>query len=135
MELGPEGFCKWVKKQKRLLVTDTTFRDAHQSLLATRVRTYDMLAIADAYARLMPQLFSLEMWGGATFDTAMRFLKECPWQRLDRTARADSQHPVSDAVAGLERPGLLELSRQRRARRSSRNRPRPAWTCSASSTR
>ena len=68
--------------EKRLLVTDTTFRDAHQSLLATRVRTYDMLAIAEAYARLCPQLFSIEMWGGATFDTAMRFLKECPWQRL-----------------------------------------------------
>ena len=82
-ELGPEGFCRWVKKEKRLLITDTTLRDAHQSLLATRVRTYDMLAIADAYARLTPQLFSLEMWGGATFDTALRFLKEDPWQRLE----------------------------------------------------
>jgi pyruvate carboxylase len=82
-ELGPEGFSRWVKKEKRLLVTDTTLRDAHQSLLATRVRTHDMLAIADAYARLTPQLFSLEMWGGATFDTALRFLKECPWQRLE----------------------------------------------------
>jgi pyruvate carboxylase len=82
LELGPKAFCQWVLDQKQLLWTDTTFRDAHQSLLATRVRTYDMLAIADAYARLCPELFSIEMWGGATFDTAMRFLKEDPWQRL-----------------------------------------------------
>ncbi len=82
LELGPEQFSQWVSRQKHLLLTDTTFRDAHQSLLATRVRSYDMLAIAEAYARLCPQLFSIEMWGGATFDTAMRFLKECPWQRL-----------------------------------------------------
>ncbi len=82
LELGPEKFSQWVLQQKRLLVTDTTFRDAHQSLLATRMRTFDMLQVADAYARLVPELFSLEMWGGATFDTAMRFLKECPWQRL-----------------------------------------------------
>jgi len=81
-ELGPAKFAAWVRGQKRLLVTDTTMRDAHQSLLATRMRTYDMLAVADAYARLAPGLFSLEMWGGATFDTAMRFLKECPWDRL-----------------------------------------------------
>lgn len=81
-ELGPVKFSKWVLDQKQLLVTDTTFRDAHQSLLATRLRTYDMLRIADVYARLCPQLFSIEMWGGATFDTSMRFLKECPWQRL-----------------------------------------------------
>ncbi|MBI3853689.1 MAG: pyruvate carboxylase [Verrucomicrobia bacterium] len=82
LELGPEGFARWTLKQKRLLITDTTFRDAHQSLLATRVRTYDMLAVADALARRTPQLFSLEMWGGATFDTAMRFLHEDPWRRL-----------------------------------------------------
>src|SRR5207237_144518 len=81
-ELGPERFAQWIRKQKALLVTDTTFRDAHQSLLATRMRTHDMLAIADAYARLNAQMFSLEMWGGATFDTSMRFLKESPWQRL-----------------------------------------------------
>ncbi|GAB4168188.1 MAG: pyruvate carboxylase [Terrimicrobiaceae bacterium] len=81
-KLGPEKFGAWVRAQKRLLVTDTTFRDAHQSLLATRVRTYDMVAVADAVARLTPGLFSLEMWGGATFDAAMRFLKEDPWERL-----------------------------------------------------
>jgi pyruvate carboxylase len=82
LRLGPEKFAQWVLKQKPLLVTDTTFRDAHQSLFATRVRTYDMLAIADAVARRTPGLFSLEMWGGATFDTAMRFLHEDPWGRL-----------------------------------------------------
>jgi pyruvate carboxylase len=82
MELGPERFAQWVLKQKRLLVTDTTFRDAHQSLLATRMRTHDMLQIAPAYAVRHAGLFSLEMWGGATFDTALRFLKEDPWQRL-----------------------------------------------------
>jgi pyruvate carboxylase len=81
-ELGPAKFAAWVRGQKQLLVTDTTMRDAHQSLLATRMRTYDMLAVADAYARLAPGLFSLEMWGGATFDTSMRFLRECPWDRL-----------------------------------------------------
>jgi pyruvate carboxylase len=83
-QLGAEGFAKWVRRQKRLLFTDTTMRDAHQSLLATRVRTYDLLAIAGATAHLAPQLFSLEMWGGATFDTAMRFLQEDPWDRLDQ---------------------------------------------------
>jgi len=79
---GPEAFARWVKDHRPLLITDTTFRDAHQSLLATRLRTRDLVEIADAYARLCPGLFSIEMWGGATFDVAMRFLKECPWQRL-----------------------------------------------------
>ncbi len=82
--LGPEGFARWMLEQERVLVTDTTFRDAHQSLLATRVRTRDMVAIAPAYARLLPQLLSVECWGGATFDVAMRFLSECPWARLSR---------------------------------------------------
>ncbi len=82
-EMGPEKFCRdWVAKQKRLLITDTTFRDAHQSLLATRMRTYDMLAVADAVSRRTPNLFSMEMWGGATFDVTMRFLREDPWDRL-----------------------------------------------------
>jgi pyruvate carboxylase len=79
---GPAGVAKWVKEQKKLLLTDTTFRDAHQSLLATRMRTYDMLQIAPVYANRHADFFSLEMWGGATFDTSMRFLKEDPWQRL-----------------------------------------------------
>src|SRR5207245_2441190 len=81
-ELGPERFAAWVREQKPLLVTDTTFRDAHQSLLATRMRTYDMLRVMPTYAVRHSRLFSLEMWGGATFDTAMRFLKESPWDRL-----------------------------------------------------
>ena len=82
LALGPERFADWVRAERRLLITDTTFRDAHQSLLATRVRTYDLLAVADAVARQLPNLFSIEMWGGATFDTTMRFLQEDPWERL-----------------------------------------------------
>lgn len=82
LELGPEKFAEWIHEQKRLLITDTTLRDAHQSLIATRMRTTDMLNVADVIAQRTPNLFSLEMWGGATFDTAMRFLKECPWERL-----------------------------------------------------
>ncbi len=81
-ELGPEKFAAWMQEQKRVLLTDTTMRDAHQSLLATRVRTTDLVAAAPAYARLLPELFSLECWGGATFDVALRFLKEDPWERL-----------------------------------------------------
>ena len=81
-KLGAKKFAAWARKEKRLLITDTTFRDAHQSLMATRVRTHDLLAIADAVAQRLPNLFSLEMWGGATFDTAMRFLHEDPWHRL-----------------------------------------------------
>lgn len=80
--MGPEGIVDWIKSQKRLLLTDTTMRDAHQSLMATRVRTVDMLRIAEATARIGKDLFSLEMWGGATFDVAYRFLKESPWERL-----------------------------------------------------
>jgi pyruvate carboxylase len=82
LEKGPSAFAAWIQKEKRLLVTDTTMRDAHQSLIATRMRTFDMLNIAEAYAKRTPDLFSMEMWGGATFDTAMRFLKEDPWDRL-----------------------------------------------------
>src|ERR1700719_207987 len=81
-ELGPKKFAVWARKENRLLIPDTTFRDAHQSLMATRVRTYDLLATASAVAQRLPNLFSVEMWGGATFDTAMRFLHEDPWQRL-----------------------------------------------------
>ncbi len=83
-KLGAEKFSRWIRRQKPLLLTDTTFRDAHQSLLATRLRTYDLLQIADVYAYSCPDLFSLEMWGGATFDASMRFMKECPWQRLTK---------------------------------------------------
>ncbi|MFD1426081.1 pyruvate carboxylase [Kroppenstedtia sanguinis] len=79
---GPEELVAWIRGQQRLLLTDTTFRDAHQSLFATRVRTNDLLRISEATSRLAPDLFSLEMWGGATFDTSMRFLNEDPWERL-----------------------------------------------------
>ena len=81
-ELGPKGFAQWMLQQQRVLLTDTTMRDAHQSLLATRVRSIDLTAIAPYYASLVPELFSMECWGGATFDVAMRFLREDPWQRL-----------------------------------------------------
>jgi len=81
-DLGRPKFIESIKNNKQILYTDTTFRDAHQSLLATRVRTIDMLKIAESYAKNHPELFSIEMWGGATFDVALRFLHEDPWQRL-----------------------------------------------------
>jgi pyruvate carboxylase len=82
-ELGAEKFADWMLSQKRVLLTDTSMRDAHQSLLATRFRTYDMAAIAPYYASLLPELFSVECWGGATFDVALRFLRDDPWARLE----------------------------------------------------
>ena len=81
---GPAAVAAWMRGETRVLVTDTTMRDAPQSLLATRMRTHDMERIAPAYARNLPGLFSLECWGGATFDVALRFLGECPWERLRR---------------------------------------------------
>ena len=81
-ELGPAGFARWLRDQTRLAVTETTFRDAHQSLLATRVRTRDLVAVAPYVARTTPQLLSIEAWGGATYDAALRFLGEDPWDRL-----------------------------------------------------
>ena len=85
---GPKAVADWMKAQRRLLITDTTMRDGHQSLLATRMRSIDMIRVAPAYAANLPQLLSVECWGGATFDVAYRFLQECPWQRL-RDIRAD----------------------------------------------
>ena len=82
IELGPEGFAAWMRDSKALGVTDTTFRDAHQSLLATRLRSTGLLKVAPYVARMMPQLLSIECWGGATYDVALRFLKEDPWERL-----------------------------------------------------
>ena len=81
-EQGPEALAEWMSAQRRLLITDTTMRDGHQSLLATRMRSIDMITAAPAYAANLPGLFSVECWGGATFDVAYRFLQECPWQRL-----------------------------------------------------
>ncbi|MBZ9745476.1 pyruvate carboxylase [Mesorhizobium sp. CO1-1-7] len=86
--LGPEKFAAWMREQREVLVTDTTMRDGHQSLLATRVRTHDIAGIAGTYARALPQLLSLECWGGATFDVAMRFLTEDPWERLSLVREA-----------------------------------------------
>ncbi|UNB47924.1 pyruvate carboxylase [Staphylococcus coagulans] len=87
-EKGPQAVADWVKAQDEVLLTDTTFRDAHQSLLATRVRTHDLLKIAPETANVMKDNFSLEMWGGATFDVAYNFLKENPWERLDKLRKA-----------------------------------------------
>lgn len=88
-QLGPEGFAQWLKQEKAIQYTDTTFRDAHQSLLATRMRTYDMEQVARSFAlRHGQEVFSMEVWGGATFDVSMRFLKECPWQRLESLREA-----------------------------------------------
>ncbi len=88
LDLGPEKFAQWTREQRRLLITDTTFRDAHQSLMATRVRTYDMMQAANYVSHRMSGLFSLEMWGGATFDVALRFLLEDPWMRLSKLREA-----------------------------------------------
>jgi pyruvate carboxylase len=106
-ELGPEAFCSWVRKQKNILYTDTTLRDAHQSLLATRVRSLDMLAVAEGFAKANPQVFSLEMWGGATFDVSLRFLRECPWQRLQSLRKA-----VPNILFQMLFRGLQGLPRQ-----------------------
>ena len=134
--------------QKQVLMTDTTMRDAHQSLFATRMRTADMLPIAPYYARELSGLFSLECWGGATFDVALRFLKEDPWAAPGAVARARAEHPVPDAAARLQRGRLHELRRQRgallrAAGGGARHRPVPRLrlaqlgrrTCASRSTR
>ncbi len=87
-KLGREKFCEWLKNEKKIYYTDTTLRDGHQSLLATRMRTIDMIPYAEMIAHHFPQTFSMEMWGGATFDVALRFLKECPWRRLQLIRKA-----------------------------------------------
>jgi pyruvate carboxylase len=87
-ELGPEKFAQWLKNEKSIHYTDTTFRDAHQSLLATRMRTVDMLKVAEGFAKNNPEVFSMEVWGGATFDVCMRFLNEDPWERLAKFRKA-----------------------------------------------
>jgi len=83
-EKGPKALADWMLAQNQALITDTTMRDAHQSLLATRMRSFDMVQVAESYATDLPKLFSMECWGGATFDVSMRFLQECPWERLRR---------------------------------------------------
>ena len=102
---GAEGFVSWVKSQDKLLITDTTFRDAHQSLLATRTRTKDMLKIAEATSVLAKDLFSLEMWGGATFDVAYRFLRESPWRRLQALRQLIPNIPFQMLIRGANAVG------------------------------
>jgi len=87
-KLGPDNFSQWLKNEKKVHFTDTTMRDAHQSLLATRMRTFDMLKVAEGYAKNNPDIFSMEVWGGATFDVCMRFLQENPWERLQLLRKA-----------------------------------------------
>jgi pyruvate carboxylase len=102
---GPAGFAKAVRAHKGLLLTDTTWRDAHQSLLMTRVRTKDMAVVAPATSRILKNCFSLEMWGGATFDVSMRFLHECPWERLEKLRRLVPNIPFQMLLRGANAVG------------------------------
>ncbi|MBR6824689.1 MAG: pyruvate carboxylase, partial [Firmicutes bacterium] len=104
-ERGPEGLSKWVLDQKKVLICDTTMRDAHQSLLATRVRTRDMVNIAEATADIEADCFSLEMWGGATFDVAYRFLHECPWERVEMLRERIPNIPFQMLLRGANAVG------------------------------
>ncbi len=105
LELGPEGFAAALRAQKELAVTETTFRDAHQSLLATRIRTYDLLKASGHVARMTPQLLSMEMWGGATYDVALRFLHEDPWGRLAAIREALPNIPLQMLLRGRNTVG------------------------------
>ena len=105
LEQGPQAVAQWMKNERRLLITDTTMRDGHQSLLATRMRSIDMLRVAPAYAGNLPQLFSVECWGGATFDVAYRFLQECPWQRLRDLRAAMPNHLLQMLLRGANGVG------------------------------
>ncbi|XP_050344188.1 pyruvate carboxylase, mitochondrial isoform X4 [Nymphalis io] len=104
-EGGPEAFAKAVRENKGLLLMDTTFRDAHQSLLATRVRTHDLLAVSPYVAHNLHNLYSLENWGGATFDVALRFLHECPWERLEDMRRLIPNVPFQMLLRGANAVG------------------------------
>ncbi|MDE2445086.1 MAG: pyruvate carboxylase [Alphaproteobacteria bacterium] len=105
LDESPKAVAQWMLNQKRLLITDTTMRDGHQSLLATRMRSIDMLRVAPAYAGNLPQLFSVECWGGATFDVAYRFLQECPWQRLRDLRRLMPNHLIQMLLRGANGVG------------------------------
>ncbi len=104
-ELGPDAFTKWLKAEQKIQYTDTTLRDGHQSLLATRMRTHDMLKVSEAFARLHPQTFSMEVWGGATFDVCIRFLKEDPWQRLKLIRKAVPNVLLQMLIRGMNGVG------------------------------
>lgn len=105
MREGPEAFAKKVRSQKNLLLMDTTFRDAHQSLLATRVRTHDLVKISPYVAHNFNNLYSLENWGGATFDVALRFLHECPWERLEEMRKRIPNIPFQMLLRGANAVG------------------------------
>lgn len=105
LEEGPKAFAQAVRRHQGLLLTDTTWRDAHQSLLATRVRTRDLMAIAPVTAHAMANAYSLEMWGGATFDVALRFLRECPWDRLERLREKVPNIPFQMLLRGANAVG------------------------------
>ncbi|MTB71328.1 pyruvate carboxylase [Arsenicicoccus cauae] len=105
LELGPEGWARALRERTSVAVTDTTFRDAHQSLLATRVRTRDMLHVAPYVARMLPQLLSVEAWGGATYDVALRFLHEDPWERLAQLHEAMPNLPIQMLLRGRNTVG------------------------------
>ena len=102
---GPQFIATWMAQQKRVLITDTTMRDGHQSLLATRMRSIDMLRVASAHNANLPQLFSVECWGGATFDVAYRFLQECPWQRLRDLRQLMPNHLLQMLLRGANGVG------------------------------
>lgn len=104
-ELGPEGLAAWLRNEKKIHYTDTTLRDAHQSLLATRMRTYDMLKVAESFAHHHPQTFSMEVWGGATFDVCMRFLREDPWKRLEALRAAVPNVLLQMLIRGMNGVG------------------------------
>ena len=97
---GPAGFAKEVRSRKNLLLMDTTFRDAHQSLLATRIRSHDLLNISPYVAHKFNNLYSLENWGGATFDVSLRFLHECPWERLEEMRKLIPNIPFQMLLRG-----------------------------------
>jgi pyruvate carboxylase len=102
---GPKGFAKAVRNHKGLMLMDTTFRDAHQSLLATRVRTNDLLRISPFVAHKFNNLYAMENWGGATFDVAMRFLHECPWERLEEMRTLMPNSPFQMLLRGANAVG------------------------------
>ena len=102
---GPAAFAKAVRAKKNLLLMDTTFRDAHQSLLATRVRTHDLLKISPFVAHKFNNLYSLENWGGATFDVSLRFLHECPWERLEEMRNQIPNIPFQMLLRGANAVG------------------------------
>ena len=112
LELGPEGYARALREQTALAVTETTFRDAHQSLLATRVRTKDLARIAPYVARLTPQLWSVEAWGGATYDVALRFLGEDPWERLAALREALPNVPIQMLLRGQNTVGYTPYPAQ-----------------------